>query len=92
MDAVEQAKEYATTQALNNTTYAGDDAMNMSTSALSTTSSMSQSGELSKQLTSGHGHSGRATLQKSQQGDSDSMKGRKRFSKRQSKSGLTAVF
>ena len=89
MDAVEQAKEFATAQTANNTAFSGDDALNMSTSALSAASSISQTGEMG-QVTSGHGHSGRATLHKSQ-GDNESLKGRKRFSKRQSKSGLTAV-
>lgn len=90
MDAVEQAKGIATAQAANNQTYSTDDALNMSTSALSAASSISQTGDLN-QGASTHGHSGRATLQKSQ-GDNESLKGRKRFSKRQSKSGLTAVF
>lgn len=87
MDAVEQAKEFATAQAANNTQYASDDALNMASSGMSASSSISQTAELS-QVTSSHG---RATLQKSP-GDNESLKGRKRFSKRQSKSGLTAVF
>lgn len=86
LDTVGQAKEYAT--AAHNNSYSADDSLNMSESALSShASSISQLDNLHP-VTSGH----RATLQKSQGGDNESLKGRKRFSKRQSKSGLTAVF
>jgi 3-phosphoinositide dependent protein kinase-1 len=93
LDVIDQAKEFATSQAVNNnTTYSADDVFNISTSALSSQSSnLDQPTNLSPNSMT---HTGRATLHKQHSGggDGESLKGRKRFSKRQSKSGLTAVF
>ncbi|RMZ77279.1 hypothetical protein DV737_g4469, partial [Chaetothyriales sp. CBS 132003] len=72
----------------------GDDSLNISSSALSSQpSTIDQPADLTPP-TGGHSHSqaGRSVLHKQQSGgDAESLKGRKRFSKRQSKSGLTAA-
>lgn len=75
-----------------NNNYSTDDSLNMSSSGLSTRGSiLDQPTDLSPP-SAGHGHSQRGILHKQHSADADSLKGRKRFSKRQSKSGLTAVF
>lgn len=56
---------------------------------LSHADNFEEQGELGSSPNQGH----RSVLQKQPtNGDNESIKGRKRFSKRQSKSGLTAVF
>lgn len=90
LEALDRAKEIAASQSLN-TSYSGEDAFNVSSSALSShANTLDRSSEFPQDLpSSGH----RTTLTKHHSSaDSDSIKGRKRFSKRQSKSGLAAVF
>lgn len=93
LDGLTRARDIAISLQNSNNSYSNDDALNMSSSALSSHgSTMDQSTDLSPHSAS-HGHSGRGMLHKQHSGgDTESLKGRKRFSKRQSKSGLTAVF
>ncbi|KAK5464690.1 serine/threonine protein kinase [Exophiala xenobiotica] len=93
LDALARAREIAISLQTSNSNYSNDDSLNLSSSALSShASTMDRTTDLSPHAP-GHGHSGRAILHKQQSGgDAESIKGRKRFSKRQSKSGLTAVF
>ena len=90
LDIIDSAKEYAVAQAANNP-YSENDSFNISTSALSSQGSLlDQASDLSPNSMT---HVQRGTLHKQHSGNhSDSLKGHKRFSKRQSKSGLTAVF
>ena len=90
LETIDRAKEMAVMQSVNNS-YSGDDSFNIASSALSShANTMDRKADLSPESIP---HSGRATLQKHHSGgDSESIKGRKRFSKRQSKSGLAAVF
>ncbi len=90
LEALERAKAIADEQEANNA-YNGDDAFNISSSALSSSANtLDQASDISPSSLS---HV-RATLHKQHSGNEvDSTKGgRKRFSKRQSKSGLAAVF
>ncbi|EXJ87951.1 AGC/PDK1 protein kinase [Capronia coronata CBS 617.96] len=91
LDTLARARDIAMQNSSNN--YSTDDTLTLTSSALSShANTMSHSTDLSPPSAS-HGHSGRAILHKQHSGgDSESLKGRKRFSKRQSKSGLTAVF
>jgi len=92
LDIVERAKDIATSHQTQTASYTNDDALDMSSSLSSHTNTMDQATDMSPQSMA-HGHSGRAMLHKQHSGgDAESLKGRKRFSKRQSKSGLTAVF
>ncbi len=93
LDALARAREIAISLQTSNNNYSNDDSLNLSSSALSShASTMDRTTDLSPHA-AGHGHSGRSILHKQQSGgDAESLKGRKRFSKRQSKSGLTAVF
>jgi len=93
LDALVRAREMATSQQSSNHNYSTDDSLNLSSSALSShANTIDQSTDLSPHSV-GLGGAGRAMLHKQHSGgDSESLKGRKRFSKRQSKSGLTAVF
>jgi 3-phosphoinositide dependent protein kinase-1 len=94
LDVLGRAREIAiSVQQQSGNTYANDDTMNLSTDALSShASTMDQTTQLSPP-SAGASHSGRGILHKQNSGaDAESLKGRKRFSKRQSKSGLTAVF
>ena len=90
LDIIDRAKEIANAQSANNP-YSENDSFTISTSALSSQgSTLDQTSDLSPNAMS---HAQRATLHKQHSGaHSDSLKGHKRFSKRQSKSGLTAVF
>lgn len=84
LDTIERAKGIAISQSMTNS-YCPDDAFRDLPSPASTLG-----GETGLHAENG---SGRNTLQKYQRdSDAESNKGRKRFSKRQSKSGLTAVF
>ncbi|KAI9870668.1 MAG: pkb-activating kinase-like protein [Pleopsidium flavum] len=84
LDTIERAKEIAVSQSVTNS-YCSEDAFKDLPSSASTLG-----GDTALHLDNGPG---RHTLQKSQRdSDVESTKGRKRFSKRQSKSGLTAVF
>lgn len=90
LETLERAKAIANEQAANNA-YNVDDSFNISNSALSSSgNTIDQASDVSP---SSMTHV-RATLHKQHSGNEiDSVKGgRKRFSKRQSKSGLTAVF
>jgi 3-phosphoinositide dependent protein kinase-1 len=91
LESLERAKAIANEQAANNA-YSGDDSFNISNSALSSSANtMDQASDVSPSSIT---HV-RATLQKQHSAnDGESLKavGRKRFSKRQSKSGLAAVF
>ncbi|KIX99825.1 uncharacterized protein Z520_04461 [Fonsecaea multimorphosa CBS 102226] len=95
LDALGRAREIAISLQLQNAnnTYSSDDALNLSSSALSShASTIDQPTDLSPHSVN-QSHSGRGILHKQHSGgDAESLKGRKRFSKRQSKSGLTAVF
>ncbi|EHY53803.1 serine/threonine protein kinase [Exophiala dermatitidis] len=93
LDALVRAREIATSMQNSSNTYSNDDTLNLSSSALSShASTIDQSTDISPHSAS-HGHTGRMILHKQHSGgDTESLKGRKRFSKRQSKSGLTAVF
>ncbi|RMZ82657.1 hypothetical protein DV738_g1634, partial [Chaetothyriales sp. CBS 135597] len=93
-DSLVKARDLAISQQERTPLYSGDDSLNISSSALSSQpSTIDQPTELTPP-TGGHSQSGRGVLHKphSAGADTDSLKGRKRFSKRQSKSGLTAVF
>ncbi|KAF2642666.1 kinase-like protein, partial [Massarina eburnea CBS 473.64] len=82
LDSIEQARDYAISQSMNNS-YSGDSALNDLNSSLSSpTSTLGGDSALDgvNIPTSRH-------LRK-EHGDSDSTKGRKRFSKRHSKNGL----
>ncbi|KAF7846552.1 hypothetical protein BT93_L4168 [Corymbia citriodora subsp. variegata] len=87
MECIERAKELAISQSLANS-YSADSTYGDLASSLSSPASASgDGGEPGIRE-----HTGRNTLRK-EQGDSDSLKGRKpRFSKRHSKNGLAAVF
>jgi 3-phosphoinositide dependent protein kinase-1 len=90
LDTMARARDYAMQQ--NDNTYSNDDSLNLSSSALSShASTIDMPTDLSPHSAS-QSHSGRGILHKQHSGDAESLKGRKRFSKRQSKSGLTAVF
>lgn len=90
-----RARDFAVSQQQQNAThnYSNDDSLNLSSSALSSHgSTIDQPTDLSPHSAS-QSYSGRGILHKQNStGDTESLKGRKRFSKRQSKSGLTAVF
>jgi 3-phosphoinositide dependent protein kinase-1 len=92
LDALVKARDLAISiqEQSGNQNYSENDDLNMSSGQLSShPSTIDQPTDLSPQA---HSHS-RGILHKQQStNDGDSMKGRKRFSKRQSKSGLTAVF
>ena len=90
LETLDRAKDIAVAQSVNNS-YSESDAFNVSSSALSShANTLDRSSEFGQDgPSSGH----RATLTKHHSGaDAESIKGRKRFSKRQSKSGLAAVF
>lgn len=88
LDAVERAKEFANAQSQLRPT---DTSL---TPMLTNSSTFEDQDEFDPSLpppqTQSHG--GVLSKQHTGSGDSESLKGRKRFSKRQSKSGLTAVF
>jgi 3-phosphoinositide dependent protein kinase-1 len=92
LDALVKARDIAIAiqEERGNQNYSENDDLNISSGQLSShPSTIDQPTELSP---AAHGHS-RGMLHKQQSAnDGDSLKGRKRFSKRQSKSGLTAVF
>lgn len=86
LEAVDRAKEFVKAQAQERN-YQSEDAM--SSGMLSHADTFEEQGDLDTSPSQGH----RGVLQKqTTNGDNESLKGRKRFSKRQSKSGLTAVF
>lgn len=95
LDVIDTAKEIVTSQGMSESAFQPD---NMGSPSVLSHSSTLELNELestspSHGLGSSYGHSSRGVLTKQNtSGDNDSLKGRKRFSKRQSKSGLTAVF
>lgn len=89
MDTLDRAREMALAQQ-NNGPYSGDDAFRDLSSGFS-----SHANTLDRAAEPPHEAAppqGRATLVKHQGNDSDSVKGKKRFSRRHSKNGLAAVF
>lgn len=92
LDALVRAREIAMSIQNSQNNYSTDDSLNLSSSALSShASTIDQPTDLSPP-SANQSHSSRGILHKQNSGDAESLKGRKRFSKRQSKSGLTAVF
>lgn len=98
LDTLDRAKELAASQSGQSAynvdgAYGETDSFNISSSALSSHASTLDHHVQDANLSEPTGHQGRSTLHKQHSGaDSESIKGRKRFSKRQSKSGLAAVF
>lgn len=95
LDAVEQAREFALATSMSNS-YSGDSMLNdLNTSAMSSPAD-SLGGDaampMSGPSTGERSHNLRHTLRKNTGDDESSLKGRKRFSKRHSRSGLAAVF
>ena len=93
LEELDRAKEFALSQKMNSSYNDADDSLNMSSSALSShANTLDRSSDFDTSPAESTSHY-RSTLHKQHSGnDADSIKGRKRFSKRQSKSGLTAVF
>lgn len=89
---IDRAKEIALSQSAANS-YSGESVYNdLASSVSSPASATGAEGEGSGGPSGYGGKEGRNTLRK-EQGDTESLKGRKpRFSKRHSKSGLAAVF
>lgn len=88
LDSIEKARDTAIAQSAFNS-YSGDDALKDINSG---TPSGNRALDLDSPGPVENGTSGRHTLQKHSASNEDSFMGRKRFSKRQSKSGLAAVF
>lgn len=89
LDALDRAREMASSQH-NNGAYSGDEAFRDLSSGMSShTNTLDRSSEIQAEAAP---PAGRATLVKHQATDSESVKGRKRFSRRHSKNGLAAVF
>ena len=87
LDVIDRAREIALSQSVANS-YSGDDSLkDLSSSG----PSVSRNLDLDSPGAFENGN-GRHTLHKNHTGNDDSFMGRKRFSKRQSKSGLAAVF
>lgn len=89
LEAVDKAKEFVNTQSQIRNAQADD---SLTSGVLSHANTFEEHTELQHSSPPTQGHRGILVKQNSQLGDNDSLKGRKRFSKRQSKSGLTAVF
>lgn len=86
LDTLDRAREMASQ---NNGAYSGDEALRDLSSGMS---SHSNTLDHSSEIQTEGPPPGRATLVKHQATDSESVKGRKRFSRRHSKNGLSAVF
>lgn len=90
IDTIEKARDIALSTNTSNS-YLGDDALkDLANGGPPSTRAMDLDSPGS--LENGPSSSGRHTLQKHPSSNEDSFIGRKRFSKRQSKSGLSAVF
>ncbi|KAL6715274.1 serine/threonine protein kinase [Lecanora helva] len=90
LDIIESARELALSQSISNS-YSGEDAFKeLQTGVPSTSRALDL--DSPGPLENGPSASNRHTLQKQPGSGDDSFMGRKRFSKRQSKSGLAAVF
>ncbi|EEA27402.1 serine/threonine protein kinase [Talaromyces marneffei ATCC 18224] len=85
IDTLDRAKELAMSQQSN--AYSGDEYRDLSSEFSSHANTLDHSSDLQTEVQP----SMRATLQKNT-GDNESLKGKKRFSKRHSKNGLAAVF
>ena len=98
LETLDRAKELAASQNMQSAynaegPYNAEDTFNISSSALSSHASTLDHQVPDVSPVESATHHGRGTLHKQHSGaDSESVKGRKRFSKRQSKSGLAAVF
>jgi 3-phosphoinositide dependent protein kinase-1 len=98
LETLDRAKELAAAQDLQSAyntegPYNAEESFNISSSALSSHASTLDHHVQDVNPAEPSTHHGRGTLLKPHAGaDSESIKGRKRFSKRQSKSGLAAVF
>lgn len=98
LEALDRAKELAASQDLQSAynaegPYNAEENFNISSSALSSHASTLDHQVPDVVPPEPTSHHGRVALHKQHSGtDAESVKGRKRFSKRQSKSGLTAVF
>jgi 3-phosphoinositide dependent protein kinase-1 len=98
LETLDRAKELAAAQDLQSAyntegPYNAEESFNISSSALSSHASTLDHHVQDVNPAEPSTHHGRGTLHKQHAGaDSESIKGRKRFSKRQSKSGLAAVF
>lgn len=98
LETLDRAKELAAAQDLQSAyntegPYNAEESFNISSSALSSHASTLDHHVQDVNPAESSTHHGRGTLHKQHAGaDSESIKGRKRFSKRQSKSGLAAVF
>ena len=90
IDTIEKSRELALSQNLSGS-YSGDDALKELTSS-GPSSTRALDLDSPGPIENGSTSNGRHILQKHQPGNEDSFMGRKRFSKRQSKSGLAAVF
>lgn len=88
LDAVDRAKEFAKSQSQLRRAQTSE---SLTPGGLSHVSTFDDQAEFEPSPPS-QNHRGVLSKQHSNNGDNESMKGRKRFSKRQSKSGLTAVF
>lgn len=88
LDAVDRAKELANAQSQFRGSQTDD---TLTPGGLSHASTFEEQADFESSPPA-QGHRGVLQKQHSNTGDSESLKGRKRFSKRQSKSGLTAVF
>ncbi|PGG96206.1 AGC/PDK1 protein kinase [Helicocarpus griseus UAMH5409] len=92
IDTLDRAKELAVFQSSNNSSYADDALRELSSGVSSHANTIDHSDDFSANVNAPQA-SGRATLIKHQNtGDSESIKGKKRFSRRHSKNGLSAVF
>ncbi|OJJ44283.1 hypothetical protein ASPZODRAFT_144856 [Penicilliopsis zonata CBS 506.65] len=88
LDTLDRSREIGLSQQAGGS-YSADEAFRDLSSGLSSqTTTLDRSSDMQTENTS----VGRATLVKNQGGDSESMKGKKRFSRRHSKNGLAAVF
>lgn len=93
LDAVERAREIAISQSMT-ASYSGDDAFrDLQSPGIAGSSANTLDMGAERRAEAASAHSSRHTLQKFPSTNSpEELKGFKRFSKRQSKSGLAAVF
>jgi 3-phosphoinositide dependent protein kinase-1 len=92
VDMLDRAREITISQSVSNS-YSGDDTFKDLSSGMSShANTLDRSSEFNAEAHGNNGREGRKTLMKHHDVDSESLKGKKRFSKRQSKSGLAAVF
>ena len=89
LEAVDKAKEFANEQSQIRNAQADE---TLTSGVLSHANTFEEHTEFERSSPPMQGHRGILQKQNTYSGDNDSLKGRKRFSKRQSKSGLTAVF